>query len=150
MKDDYPQPARESASTCVRLQGAVNPPRRILVVDNDGDVRRLSVEVLKGSGYDVDVAENSTAGWEVLHANDYDLLITDNETPNFSGVELLRKLRASRMALWVIVTTGALPVEEFMRYPWCLAPTTLLQPYTNDELLQTVRQVLHVTDVACE
>src|ERR1017187_5344654 len=65
------------------------PTHRILVVDDEPDIRRLNAEVLKSSGYEVDTAEDGKAGWQALqavsHAPDsYDLLITDHNMPGLS------------------------------------------------------------------
>jgi DNA-binding response OmpR family regulator len=128
------------------LQSQTNPPHRILVVEDDISVRGLDAEVLWRCGYEVDTAEDGAAGWVALQANDYDLMITDNNMPNLSGVELLKKLRSARMKLPVIMATGTLPTEEFTRYPWCQPTTTLVKPYTIEQLLQTVRKVLREAD----
>ena len=135
-------------------QNQTNPPRRILVVDDDSDIRRLDAEVLKISGYEVDTAEDGEVGLEkVLHAvsyapESYDLLITDYQMPKLSGLDLVRRLRAERMAIPVIIATGTLPRQELTQYPWLQPAAILLKPYTVDELLGTVRKVLHATDSA--
>lgn len=141
-------PACESVSA--PLQGQTSPPQRILVVEDDSDIRKTSTAVLIHYGYEVDAAENGAAAWEALNANWYDLMITDNNMPKVSGVELLKKLRAARMALPVIMATGTLPKEEFTRYPWLQPAATLLKPYTIAELLGTVKEVLHATDSSRE
>src|SRR2546422_9753088 len=61
------------------------------MVDDDGDFRQLSAGALVSFGYRVDVAEDGEAAWKALHANSYDLLITDNKMPKISGVELVKK-----------------------------------------------------------
>jgi DNA-binding response OmpR family regulator len=63
-----------------------NPPNRILVVDDDVDLRKLNTQVLVLSGYQVNAAEDGEAAWEYLQANSYDLLITDNRMPRLSGL----------------------------------------------------------------
>ena len=132
-------------------QSQTNLPRRILVVDDDSDIRRLDAEVLKISGYEVDTAEDGEVGLEkVLHAvsyapESYDLLITDYQMPRLSGLDLVKKLRAERMAIPVIIATGTLPKEKFTQYPWLQPAAILLKPYTIDELLGTVREVLRVS-----
>jgi DNA-binding response OmpR family regulator len=129
-----------------QLRSQTNPPHRILVVDDDAAVRRLNTMVLLREGYAVDAAEDGAAAWEALSEESYDLIITDNNMPELSGVDLLRKLRAARMALPVIMATGSLPKEEFARSPWLQPAGTLLKPYTIVELLRTVKKVLREAD----
>jgi DNA-binding response OmpR family regulator len=115
------------------------------VVEDDVSIRKLSTEVLIHSGYAVDAAKDGAAAWEALQADSYDLMITDNSMPKVTGVELLKKLRAARMALPVIMTTGTLPKEEFTRSPWIQPAAVLLKPYSVTEFLETVRKVLSAT-----
>jgi DNA-binding response OmpR family regulator len=135
-----------SEPTSARALSETNPPHRILVVEDDGDLRRLNVEELIQSGYEVDAAEDGAAGWEALNANSYDLLITDNSMPKLTGVELVKKLRAAGMALPVIMATGTLPTHEFDRRPWLIPDATLLKPFTSADLLGTVKNVLQPSD----
>ena len=116
---------------------------RILVVDDNSDVRQLTVDVLAGSGYDVDAAQDGAAGWEAIQARGYDLIITDNQMPRMTGVEMIEKLRTACIISRVIMATGHLPVFEFARKPWLKPDAALQRPFSNDELLATVRKVLH-------
>ena len=107
-----------------------SPPKRILLVHDDGDILQLSTEVLIRSGYEVDAAADGAAAWETLNATSYDLLITDYEMPKVSGVDLLKKLQASRKELPVIVVSPSLPKPEFVRNSWLQPAISLLMPYT--------------------
>src|SRR3984957_17562280 len=111
MKSIQTLQARASSTTPVR--GQANPPRRILVVDDDVCLRQLSLRALIRSGYDVDTAADGAAGWATLNVDTYDLLITDNNMPRLTGIDLLKKLRSARMALPVIMATGTPPTHEF-------------------------------------
>jgi DNA-binding response OmpR family regulator len=122
-----------------------NPPQRILVAEDDNEVRRFNVEVLMDSGYEVHAAEDGELAWEALQRNAYDLLITDNNMPKISGIDLCRKLHAARMALPVILTSGIMPVEELKRHPWLQIEAKLHKPYTLAKLLGTVGNVLRAT-----
>jgi DNA-binding response OmpR family regulator len=144
MKETQVLPTRESASTPVRSHPS--PPHRILVVEDDIYIRQLSTESLSLCGYHVDAAEDGAVAWDALQLNRYDLVVTDNNMPKVSGVELIKKLHAAHMALPVIMATGILPEEEFTRYPWLQPAASLVKPYTIAELLGTVREVLRATD----
>jgi DNA-binding response OmpR family regulator len=126
------------------------PPQRqavvrqhILVVDGDPLIRRLNREVLIYSGYQVDAVEDEASAWEALYASKYDLLITDHDLPKVSGVHLLKKIHATRLAVPVILTTGILPAWELSKSPWLQPAAVVLKPYTFDELMATVENVLH-------
>ena len=125
--------------------GPAIPPCRILVVDDDIDARYVSTELLIQSGYAVDAAEDGEAAWNTLQCSGYDLLVTDHNMPKVTGVELVKKLRDARMALPVILMSGAIPAEELNRHPCLQLAATLLKPFTADELLLAVKEVLRGT-----
>ena len=56
--------AGQAVSVCAKVGSGTNPPRRILVVDDDVDIRRFNTDTLIQSGYDVDAAEDGDAAWE--------------------------------------------------------------------------------------
>jgi DNA-binding response OmpR family regulator len=138
--------AAHARQTSAPVAWTATPPSRVLVVDDDSVLRLLNTEVLVGCGYRVDTAEDGEAGWEALHAKTYDLLITDNNMPRLSGVELVKKLRSEKVDLPVIMVSGEMPTEELNRHPWLHVTATLRKPFTGDELLATVKGVLHESD----
>lgn len=144
MKDEESLTAGEAAA--MLLQSQTNPPHRILVVEDDILIRQLNVVALLRSGYDVDAAKDGAAAWEALNSDLYDLMVTDNNMPKVSGIELLQKMRAARMVMPVILATGVLPQEDFNRYPWLQPEATLVKPYTVEELVRTVKRVLREVD----
>jgi two-component system OmpR family response regulator len=132
--------------TGTRFESQPNPRHRILVVDDDADIRRLNTEVLTFSGYKVDAVADGAFAWDALQLNSYDLLLSDHDMPNLTGVGLLKKLRAAHMALPFILISGTIPTKELSQHPWLQIDDTLLKPYTPDELLATVEKVLYATD----
>jgi DNA-binding response OmpR family regulator len=120
------------------------------VVDEDRDLRQLYAEALEGPGYHVDATDDGAAAWEALKANRYNLLITEHEIPSLTGVELIKMLRAARMALPVVIAAGRLPTHELARNPALLVAATLAKPFAVDELQDTVKHVLRATDGANE
>ncbi len=150
MNENKMSPAGEVAGAS--FQREPNPPHRILVVDDEPDLRRLNAKVLESSGYKVDTATDGQAGWEALRAarhapESYALLITDHNMPGLTGLALIKRLRAARMALPVIMATGTLPAEElFARYDWLKPVVTLTKPYSIEQLLGTVKMVLRTAD----
>lgn len=148
MKGTETSHAGEPRSTALQFQ--TNPPEHILVVEDDIFLRRLNTQVLERSGYEVDAAADGAAAWKELNTDSYDLMITDNSMPKVSGVELLKKMRAARMVLPIIMATGALPTKEFARYPWLQPTATLLKPYTGEEMLSVVKKVLREAESSAD
>jgi DNA-binding NtrC family response regulator len=133
-------PAGELANASFQCES--NPPHRILVVDGDHYIRHLSAEVLIRHGYEVNATEDGATAWEELQANSYNLLIADQKIPKVSGVELLKKIHAARMALPIIMATKTLPTRKFTLLPWLQPATILRKPYTFERLLGMVKYVI--------
>jgi len=117
------------------------------VVEDDSDLRVLYGFVLTRPGYLVDVAKDGaaagSASGQLLPAPDHR---ARNAQPD--GVELVRKLRAARMALPVVMAARRLPLEELARNPSLQLAATLSKPFPADTLLDTVKDLLRVTDSA--
>jgi DNA-binding response OmpR family regulator len=126
-------------------QRQTNRAHRILVVEDDAIIRRLNTNVLRNSGFLVDAAEDGAVAWDSLQRNSYNLMVTDNDMPKVSGVELLAKIHAAEMGLLVIMATAAIPEEEFIRAPWLTPAATLLKPYPLEALVGMVRNLLRAT-----
>jgi DNA-binding response OmpR family regulator len=133
---------KSGASPGTTLQGKNNLPRRILVVDDEPDIRKLYTDVLIDSGYHVDAVEDGDVAWDNLQTKNYDLLITDNEMPNVSGVELIKKLQRAEIKLPVIMATGTWPEHEFNQNPGLQPKVKLLKPWSISDLLSAVGAVL--------
>jgi two-component system alkaline phosphatase synthesis response regulator PhoP len=129
------------------LQIQTSPIHRILVVDGDPYICHLNADVLIQHGYEVNAAEDGAAAWEELQINNYNLLIADQKIPKLSGVELLKKIHAARMALPVIMATKTLPTRKFSQLPWLQPATILRKPYTFERLLGLVKNVLCATAI---
>ncbi len=117
-------------------------PCRILVVEDDDDVLKLNVATLKQAGYQVDGAEDGAFAWDALAAATYDLVVTDNNMPKVTGVELIGKMQTAHMTLPVIMASWAMPEEQFVRNRALRPAATLLKPYAIAALVSAVREVL--------
>ena len=125
------------------LENGDHVHRRVLVVEDDADLREIYSAVLSHAGYRVDIAADGEAGWQALQAESfepdgYDLLITDNNMPKMSGIELIRKLRSERMILPVILASGSVPIQV----EWLHQEPVLRKPFSPEELMQKVREVM--------
>jgi CheY-like chemotaxis protein len=69
--------------------------KRVLVVDDSFSDRLLSSRVLLKAGYEVEVACDGAAAWDLMQLGDFDAVVADWEMPIVDGLELLRRARGS-------------------------------------------------------
>ena len=79
---------------------------RILVIDDEKNIREGLAEYLRSDGYDVICAENGDEGWTLFNNGDIDLIITDLKMPGLCGDELMKKILAQSPGFPVIILTG--------------------------------------------
>jgi DNA-binding response OmpR family regulator len=127
-----------------------NLPKHILFVDDEPLLRELHKEVLSDFGYAVDQAEDGAVAWNALQIHNYDLLITDHDMPHVTGVELLKKIHAVRIALPVIMVSATMPTEELKWHPLLPVEAILHKPYSLEDLLKTVKNIFCQPDICRE
>src|SRR6185503_4122121 len=116
--------------------------QRILVVDDDESTRRLNSLLLSRIGYDVDAAENGEQAWRALLSNGYDLLITDHNMPELTGLELVARMRAAGMILPAIIDSAAGELGETFDYPQLELAAVLHKSLACTDLIDAVKRVL--------
>jgi DNA-binding NtrC family response regulator len=79
---------------------------RILVIDDEQDIRILAKEFLSRDGHQVDLAENGRVGLKLTRLHVYDLVITDIVMPEQDGLEVITELKRLFPLLRIIVMTG--------------------------------------------
>jgi two-component system KDP operon response regulator KdpE len=114
---------------------------RILVVDDEPQIRRAVRTALVGHGYIVDVAEDGEQALAQLGAHVADALVLDLVLPGMDGLEVLRDVRRwSRIPVIVLSARGQ--EQDKVRALDCGADDYLTKPFGLDELLARVRAVM--------
>ena len=73
-----------------------NNKKRILAIDDEPIIIRVSVKVLSAEGFDVDVACNGLVAKEMAGINEYDLYLSDIRTPAMNGMQFYEYLRQAQ------------------------------------------------------
>jgi len=135
--------ATRPVETAPGPRGATPPARgeRVLVVEDDDNVRQLVTQILAQAGYRVAPAadgHSAIARWDEAEAagEAFDLLVTDVSMPGLTGPALARALRGRRPSLDVLYITGFSAGETDLDGP------VLAKPFSPDELRDAVRAVL--------
>jgi CheY-like chemotaxis protein len=127
--------------------------KKVLVVDDDPDVRLFSVTVLEENGYTALEAEDGESGLKMIKAEKPDLIILDVLMPRQSGVRLYRELKTAKALkdLKVIILSG-IAKKTFLRSQKALTefggaeipePEIYLEkPVEPDELADVIKKVL--------
>jgi DNA-binding response OmpR family regulator len=118
------------------------PRFRILYVDDNPALRRLGERVLKAAGYDVHPCDNGAEAWALLHSHPYHLLITDNQMPELTGLELIRKVRLAGMTIPIILVSGVINALSSDDLQWLPCGTTMGKPFSPEQLISSVRELL--------
>jgi len=116
--------------------------RRILVVDDDGEMRDAVAQILRGAGYEVELADDGNTAIEMQRARPADVLITDVFMPSRDGLETIQYFRDRYPELGIIAMTGGSPtgrIDEYLRVAQVAgANTTLRKPFAAQALLDSV------------
>jgi two-component system, probable response regulator PhcQ len=112
------------------MNDKVLPPRTVLVVDDEEHVRTALTRLLRDAGYTVFAAESGEEALLMLRDHPVKLLISDNNMPGISGMELFKEVRRHWPHLLRIMLTGDTDPElavrsineaevyRFIRKPW--------------------------------
>ncbi len=85
---------------------ALQPPEKILIVDDEPDIATILRLHLEEAGYLTSWAADGEAGLSLLHSNGFDLVLLDVRMPGISGVEVLQRLRSDTLDTAVIMMTA--------------------------------------------
>jgi len=116
-------------------------PARILVVDDDESVRFLNALLLQRAGYEVDCATDGQNALEILSGRRYDLVVTDQEMPRLSGLELVERMHAQHLEVPVIMVSGSFEAIDHNE-PGLNFAAVLRKPFHLSELVVLVGRTL--------
>jgi len=134
--------SEESANGPGALSDQKRFPARLLYAEDDKLVRELTSRTLARAGYEITTVEDGLSAWEALGASNFDLLITDNDMPRLTGVELAAKLRRTKLMLPIILASGSADFFSGEEYRWLGFSAFLQKPLVPDRLLESVARTL--------
>jgi PAS domain S-box-containing protein len=127
--------------------GSLTGSGRILVVDDEEDIRTLVAEILEDSGYHTMIARGGAEAIEMVQANPFDLVVTDLGMPVVSGWDVAREAHRVSPDVRLLLLTGwgsTLDPREVERNG---IDRTLKKPFEMNVLLKAVHELLDGTEV---
>lgn len=117
-------------------------PARILIVDDDEDVRLVLRRMLEQGGYEIAEASHGREALGVMRQRDYDLLITDLIMPEQEGIETIQTFHEQYPAVKIIAISGAYSTD-YLRIAKLLGAHEVMQkPLRLESVLATVSRLL--------
>jgi DNA-binding response OmpR family regulator len=115
---------------------------KVLVIEDDDDVRELVGMVLREEGHAVDSAPNATEGLLLARTNEYDGIVLDVRLPDGSGTEVARTLRREERSAPILMLTAQRTATDVVRGLDAGADDYLGKPFEVNELKARVRALL--------
>jgi len=115
---------------------------RILVVDDEADIRESLETLLSLEGYDIDMAPNATEGQKKIEAGSYDLVLLDLMMPDRSGMEVLEDVRERDKETPIFMITAYGSVEVAVKALKAGADDYFSKPWDNEKLLVEIDRII--------
>lgn len=115
---------------------------KILVVDDDPIVLDSCRLVLEAEGFDIASVPSADKALETMENDDFDLLLVDVKMPEHDGMYLMQEIEKKWPQIPIVVMSGYPTPETIANGMKMGAAKFIPKPFTPDELLETVRQVI--------
>ena len=115
---------------------------KLLIVEDETDLREILVKYLSKYGYIVEEAEDGSIGLEMATVNQYDCVILDLNLPVIDGLELARRLRAEKNIVPIIILTARSQIYDKLSGFETGADDYITKPFELKELLARIKAVI--------
>ena len=116
--------------------------QRVLLVEDDVELRRSLGQVLSQLSFDVEAVADGEAALEQLRAGVFDALITDLRLPGISGEKVITEAKAIYPDLIVMVITGHADISSAVRLMKLGAADYIQKPFLKDELILRLKKAI--------
>ena len=116
--------------------------KRILIVDDDDEIRDLLEFDLQQSGYNVETASNGLEGLEKALSNRYDLILLDVMMPKMNGFDVCKNIRKAKNSVPILLLTAKGTINDKTEGFECGADDYLIKPFDIQEVLLRVRALM--------
>ncbi len=116
--------------------------KRILIVDDDDEIRDLLEFDVSHSGYFVDTASDGKEGLQKALNNSYDLILLDVMMPKMNGFDVCKNIRQAKLAIPILMLTAKGTINDKTVGFDCGADDYLVKPFDIQEVLLRIRVLL--------
>lgn len=112
---------------------------RVLIAEDEVATAKAIKVLLEKAKFSVDVVHNGSDAWDYVQAVSYDVIVLDIMMPGMSGLEVLARIRASRIATPVLMLTAKAEVEDRVLGLESGADDYLPKPFATKELIARIK-----------
>jgi len=116
--------------------------KRILIIDDDDEIRELLEFDVAQSGYFVDTASDGKEGLQKALNNSYDLILLDVMMPKMNGFDVCKNIRQAKLAIPILMLTAKGTINDKTIGFDCGADDYLVKPFDIQEVLLRIRVLL--------
>jgi len=116
--------------------------KRILIADDEAEIRFLLEDFFAGSGFEVRCVCDGQQALELLDAEEFDVAVVDLAMPRVDGIEVVRRGREKRPGLGFVIITGYASGRAIMEAMSAGAVRFLPKPFMLDDLMSAVKVAL--------
>jgi DNA-binding NtrC family response regulator len=120
----------------------LDKPARILVVDDDKNIRESLKTILSDEGYTVDVAANGNEAIRKAESTAYNVALIDIRLPDIDGIELLTRMKDPVPKTRKVIVTGYPSLQNAIEAVNKQADAYIVKPIDVEKLLCTIREQL--------
>tara|TARA_B100001248_G_scaffold260619_1_gene249357 strand:- start:1234 stop:2643 length:1410 start_codon:yes stop_codon:yes gene_type:complete len=124
--------------------------RKILVVDDEESIREFLDIMLRKEGYDVSLAEDGAKAQELLKKKSFDMIISDLQMPNVTGIELLKYVKDNYPEIVFMMITAFGTTESAVEAMKLGAYDYLTKPFKIDEVRILINNALRAQALESE
>lgn len=121
--------------------------KRILIVDDEDDIRELLEFDVSQSGYFVDTAKDGIEGLNKALNNTYDLILLDVMMPKMNGFDVCKNIRQAKLAIPILMLTAKGTIDDKTEGFDCGADDYLVKPFDIQEVLLRIRVLLRRNNI---
>lgn len=115
---------------------------RVLVIDDDAEIRDFCGLVLSDSGCAAVLASDGDEGLAAVGSGAFDVVVTDLVMPGKEGIEFIREIRQRFPGIGIVCMSGDIHSAAYLKVAEALgASAALLKPFSGAELVAVVRSV---------
>ncbi len=115
---------------------------RILIIDDDDNIRQVLQTILEDEGYLVETADTAKKAIEKAETSFYNLALIDVRLPDMEGIELLTKLRPTKPKMRKIIVTGYPTLQNAVSAVNSGADSYVLKPFDVEKILAIIKDQL--------